>query len=217
MDADIRQNANREIIINDDKRDIHENIEEEGWTSRVPHSDQVMVGIKRHSKPKKLKIAFINDPCSRSQNPLGYRRCYGLPNVDRVINIFSDLYLVQSKKMSDISRDGKEFRKHKSYWLMMKGDLIYNLHEPLEKALLEQQWTMIKSCKTIYGNCKISLHKFETDDENQILLQKTCEIKIIECSQKGELIEERKVIVEDHKLYLQEEIFMTFDDYELLV
>ncbi len=144
----------------------------------------------------------MNDPTSRSQNPLGHRGCYGLPRVDRVINIFSDLYLVQSKKMSDISQDGKEFRKHESYWFMMKGDMIFNLQEPLEKALLEQKWTMIKSCKTVYGNCKLSLQTLEMDENSQMLKQQTREVKIIECSQKGDLIDEKKVVVSGRKFLL---------------
>ena len=176
-----------------------------------------MFRIFRRSRPKKLKFAFFNDPSSRSTNILGFRRCYGLPRVDRVINIFEDLYLVQSKKMSDISQDGKEFRKHESYWFMMKGDMILDLSEPLERALLEQEWTKIKSCKTIYGNCKLSLQKIERDEETGMLKQETRMVKIIECSQKGDLIEERNIKVQGQKSLLQEEILMNFADDELLV
>ncbi len=60
-------------------------------SSRVRYSDQMMMSIRGQSN---LKIAIMNEPSTRSYNPLGYRRCFGLPRVERVINILSDLYLV---------------------------------------------------------------------------------------------------------------------------
>ena len=47
---------------------------------------------------------------------------------------------------------------------MLKGDMIHDVSESLNKVLLEQEWTKIKSCKTIYGNCKLSLQKIEEDE-----------------------------------------------------
>ena len=136
------------------------------FTTRVPNSDQIMSRIKRRLKPKQFKIAFVDDPTSRSQNPFGSHLGFGLPSIDRVINIFQDLYLIQSKKRGDISQDGTEFRKHESYWFFLKGDMIHKVSESLNKVLLEQEWTKIKSCKTIYGNCKLSLQKMLKDEES---------------------------------------------------
>ena len=68
--------------------------------------------------------------------------------------------------MSGISRDGTEFSKHESYWFILKSDSIHTLSDSLNKVLLEQEWTKIKSCKTIYGNCKLSLQKIEKDEQS---------------------------------------------------
>ena len=48
------------------------------YSISVRYTDQIMLAI-RHEKM--LKIAFVNDPGSRSQNPFGHGIGFGLPNI----------------------------------------------------------------------------------------------------------------------------------------
>ncbi len=48
------------------------------YSIRVRNSDQLMIAI-RHEK--NLKLAFVNDPGSRSQNPFGHGIGFGLPSI----------------------------------------------------------------------------------------------------------------------------------------
>lgn len=58
--------------------------------SRVPNSDQMMINVRENHD---LKVYVIDEPSSRSQNPMGHG-VLGLPNVKNLINISQDLFLV---------------------------------------------------------------------------------------------------------------------------
>lgn len=130
-------------------------------SSRVRYSDQMMVKIRGKTK---LKIALLSEPSSRRLNPVGYRPCYGLPRVERVINICSDLFLLHSKQRLDLDQAGRQFNSSKSYWFFIKGDMIEKLDESLSKVLVECDYTKIRSCIVSTGVCKLSLYKIETDE-----------------------------------------------------
>ncbi len=121
----------------------------------------MMVSIRGKTQ---LKIAFLNEPSTRSNNPVGFRPCFGLPRVERVINIYSDLYLVQSKQKLDLDQAGRHFNSSKSYWFFIHGDMIEPVDESLSKVLLECDYTKIRSCITSINNCKLSLYRIETDE-----------------------------------------------------
>lgn len=48
------------------------------YSMRVRYSDQIMLGIRQD---KVLKLAFVNDPGSRSRNPFGHGIGFGLPSI----------------------------------------------------------------------------------------------------------------------------------------
>ncbi len=121
----------------------------------------MMVSIRSKTK---LKIALLNEPTTRSNNPVGFRPCFGLPRVERVFNICSELFLVQSKQKLDLDQEGRHFDSSKSYWFFIRGDMIETVDESLSEVLLECDYTKIRSCITSTGNCKLSLYKIETDE-----------------------------------------------------
>lgn len=77
------------------------------FSRRIPFSDKIMVGIRQGEKEKAmLKVVVMNEPSSRSMNPFGFGRGFGLPRVERVILISDDLFLVQATKKSGIKDNG---------------------------------------------------------------------------------------------------------------
>lgn len=122
----------------------------------VRYSNQIMHAIRQDKK--NLKIAFVNDPCSRSQNPFGHQRGFGLPKIERIIPICGDLYLVQSKQMSKLALDGSKYEEQKSYWFLMESEEIKPVDSELENALTTHEWTHVKHLRTEKGEVKLLLH-----------------------------------------------------------
>ena len=77
------------------------------FSRRIPFSDKILVGIRQGEKEKAmLRVVIMNEPSSRSMNPFGFGRGFGLPTINRVIPISDDLFLVQATKKSGIKDNG---------------------------------------------------------------------------------------------------------------
>ena len=83
---------------------------------------------------KNMKIFITNDPSRRSCNPLGNGKGFGLPQVEHVICLCHDHYLINATKMIKFDEEEKCVDSE-SYWFSMKGDIKEKLPELLDKAL----------------------------------------------------------------------------------
>lgn len=74
---------------------------------------------------KVLKVFVINEPSSRSSNPIGYG-IFGLRHVEFLINLGSNIFLVKFKR---------QFFTRGQTWCLMSEREVLKTSEELEKVL----------------------------------------------------------------------------------
>lgn len=72
---------------------------------RIPYSDKIMIICV--CKDKQLKGCIIDEPGSRSANPIGYS-AFGLRGTEKMINLGSSIFLVQ---FTGSQEDVREFER----------------------------------------------------------------------------------------------------------
>ncbi len=93
--------------------------------------------------------------------------------------------------------------------------MIEPVDESLSKALLECDYTKIRSCITSINTCKLSLYKIETDETG--LKQKTRKAQIVEITPTGAFRQAKQIEVPNQQALIQEEILMNYTKKEVFV
>ena len=163
--------------------------------ARIPNSDQILILAKENEENTQAEdyinirddsrnsesLYIMNEPSSRSDNPLGYGTT-GLPSVQRLINIGpgvsiaktkSNWFMLKDRKIEHIDQqfqenedkedeeDNQEDENSKKESIKKildaDGDLLPD-GVTLSKILDLKEWTDIKSRETIHGITKVCLH-----------------------------------------------------------